>query len=86
MKKLYINKMVETFKPGWWQVYAIQNEEKKDFLKACYDFGIVLLKENEMKKLKAISEEEKLNYFKEISKNQNIEIPNIIKEKFGLNL
>jgi len=55
MKKLYINKMVETFKPGWWQVYAIQNEEKKDFLKACYDFGIVLLKENEMKELKTIS-------------------------------
>ena len=46
--------MVETFKPGWWQVYAIQNEEKKDFLKACYDFGIVLLKENEMKELKTI--------------------------------
>ena len=49
MKKLYINKMVETFKPGWWQVYAIQNEE--------------------MKELKTISEEEKSNYFKEISKN-----------------
>ena len=31
MKKLYINKMVETFKPGSWQVYAIQNEEKKIF-------------------------------------------------------
>ena len=69
MKKLYINKMVETFKPSWWQVYAIQNEEKKDFLKACYDSGIVLLKENEMKELKTISEEEKSNYFKEISKN-----------------
>ena len=54
MKKLYINKMVETFKPSWWQVYAIQNEEKKDFLKACCDFGIVLLKENEMKELKTI--------------------------------
>ena len=61
--------MVETFKPGWWQVYAIQNEEKKDFLKACYDLGIVLLKENEMKELKTISEEEKSNYFKKISKN-----------------
>ena len=31
MKKLYINKMVETFKLGWWKVYAIQNEEKKIF-------------------------------------------------------
>ena len=39
-----------------------------------------------MKELKAILEEEKSNYFKEISKNKNIEIPNIIKEKFGLNL